>query len=47
MKRSLQVKVWILLGYVLVCTAAVLDQQSDPPEPNSADSMAVESVEAP
>ena len=30
MKRSLHVKVWILLGYVVVCTALVLlEQQND------------------
>jgi hypothetical protein len=29
MKPSLTVKVWILLGYVLVCTALLL---SDPPD---------------
>jgi hypothetical protein len=27
MKRSLHVKVWILLAYVLVCTALVLLEQ--------------------
>jgi len=31
MKRSLHVKVWILLGYVVVCTALVLLEQR--PEP--------------
>jgi hypothetical protein len=30
MKRSLQVKVWILLGYVLVCTAIVLFEPVEP-----------------
>lgn len=31
MKPSLYVKVWILLGYVLVCTALVLFDQPDQP----------------
>jgi hypothetical protein len=31
MKPSLYVKVWILLGYVLVCTALVLFDAPDPP----------------
>lgn len=47
MKRSLQLKVWILLGYVLACTAAVLDAQSDVPAPNGAASMVDGSAEAP
>ncbi|WP_426189485.1 hypothetical protein [Massilia sp. DWR3-1-1] len=36
MKRSLQVKVWILLGYVMLCTALVLLEQAEmapPPHP--------------
>ncbi len=47
MKRSLQLKVWILLGYVLACTVAVLDAQSDGPAPNGAASMIDGSAEAP
>lgn len=31
MKRSLQLKVWILLGYVALCTALVLLEQAEPP----------------
>ena len=37
MKRSLHVKVWILLGYVVVCTALVLlEQQTDAAAPADA-----------
>ena len=32
MKPSLHIKVWILLGYVVLCTVLVLfDQQGEPP----------------
>lgn len=36
MSRSLQLKVWMLVGYVLVCTAAVLlDQHAEAPQPQA------------
>jgi hypothetical protein len=35
MKPSLHVKVWILLGYVVLCTVLVLlDQQAGKPPPD-------------
>jgi len=35
MKPSLHIKVWILLGYVVVCTVLVLfDEQKDAPPPD-------------
>lgn len=37
MKPSLTVKVWILLGYVMVCTALLLlDPPETPPRPPDA-----------
>lgn len=47
MKRSLQLKVWILLAYVLLCTLAVLDAQCDAPAPSGTASMVDDNGEAP